>query len=91
MVHVLENPNEGERDAAKQIIGLVICAERPLMWKELQSRFCIEIDNEIADTDFQLTMSCKNLCGSLVEVQKDVRSIDSSDDIVNLVHDTARM
>ncbi|KAK0728767.1 hypothetical protein B0T26DRAFT_869746 [Lasiosphaeria miniovina] len=35
VIHVLENPDQGERDAAKNILGLVICAERPLMWKEI--------------------------------------------------------
>jgi hypothetical protein len=91
VVHVLENPNDSERDASQQILGRVMCAERPLMWKELQSWFCIEVDNETADTDFRLTMSCKVLCGSLIEVEPNTRSIASSDDIINLVHETARM
>lgn len=61
-----------------------------MMWKELQSRFCIDTTSNMADPDFKLSMSCKSLCGSLIEVEKDVESIASSDDVIDLVHDTAR-
>lgn len=60
------------------------------MWKELQSRFCIDVDSGTADPDFQLSMSCKSICGSLVELKEDPASIASSDDVVDLVHETAR-
>lgn len=60
-----------------------------MMWKELQSRFCI-IGNDTSDPDFKLSKSSKNLCGSLIEVEKDINSIASSDDVIDLVHDTAR-
>lgn len=90
-MHVLDNQKEAERDAAKRILSLVISAERPFMWKEIQSCFCIEIEAEIADPDFYLPMTCKQLCGSLVEVEQNANSTAGSDDIVDLVHDTARM
>ncbi|KAK3373193.1 hypothetical protein B0T24DRAFT_666498 [Lasiosphaeria ovina] len=88
VVHVLENPDQGERDAAKNILGLVICAERPLMWKEIQSHFCINIEAETADVDFWLPMPCKNLCGSLVYVEQTTSALDQ---VVNLVHESARL
>ena len=90
-VYVLENPNEEEREAAKKILGYTICAERPMMWKELQSRFCISIDSDTADPDFLLSVSCKNICGSLVEIEPDAVFNTSPDITVTLVHETARM
>src|SRR6266699_1479736 len=82
VIYVLEKPNGGGRDAAKQILGHAMCAERPLMRMELQGRFCIEIDGDTADPDFRLSRSCKSLYGSLVEVGKDLKSIASSDHVV---------
>ncbi len=91
MAHILESPDDGERDAAEQILRLVISAARPLMWKEIQSRFCIDLDQETADPDEALLSSCKQLCGSLLDVEKGVYSILGSDDAINLVHETARV
>lgn len=91
MVRVFENPIERERLAAKTILGLVICAERSLMWKEIQSRFFIDIDTETADADRQLRDSCKHLCGSLVEVERSPMAEPGPDDVVELVHHTARV
>ena len=90
-VYVLENPNEEERCAAKKVLAYTICAERPLMWKELQSRFCINTDSGTANPDFLLPVSCKNICGSLVEIEPDVVHNTSPDIAVTLVHETARM
>jgi uncharacterized metal-binding protein len=91
VVRVFENLIEPERLAAKTILGLIICAERSLMWKEIQSRFCIDIDTETADADRQLSDSCKHLCGSLVEVERSQIAESESDDVVELVHHTARV
>ncbi|KAK5631888.1 hypothetical protein RRF57_007602 [Xylaria bambusicola] len=90
-VRVFENPIEPERLAAKTILGLVICAERSLMWKEIQSRFCIDVNTETADADHQLLHSCKQLCGSLVEVERSQTAESKYDDVVELVHHTARV
>ncbi|KAM7203083.1 hypothetical protein V8F33_002431 [Rhypophila sp. PSN 637] len=90
VICILENPIDEEREAAKRILGLVLSAERPLMWKEIQSHFCIEIDDETADPDFRLQGSCKDFCGSLVEVEHNVKSLSGADSIVHLVHETAR-
>ncbi|KAH8684930.1 hypothetical protein BGZ61DRAFT_548682 [Ilyonectria robusta] len=90
VVRAFENPNEPQRLAAKKILGLIICAERSLMWKEIQSTFCIDIDTETADVDRQLSDSCKHLCGSLVEFERSHIAELESDDVVELVHHTAR-
>lgn len=91
VVRVFENPIEPERVTAKTVLGLIICAERSLMWKEIQSRFCIDIDDERADADRQLLDSCKHLCSSLVEVERSQISESESDDMIELVHHTARV
>ncbi|KAI5461405.1 hypothetical protein BGZ63DRAFT_508560, partial [Mariannaea sp. PMI_226] len=90
VVRVLENPSEPQRLAAKSILSLLICAERSLMWKEIQSRFCIDVDTETADTDRQLLDTCKDLCGSLVEIERNQVTESKPDDVVELVHHTAR-
>jgi hypothetical protein len=89
-VRAFENPIEAERLAAKAILGLVVCAERSLMWKEIQSRFCIDINTDTADPDLQLLNKCKHLCGSLVEIERSLIAESESDDVVELVHHTAR-
>ncbi|KAF2968408.1 hypothetical protein GQX73_g5171 [Xylaria multiplex] len=91
VVRVFENPVEPERLAAKAILGLVISAERSLMWKEIQSRFCIDINTETADVDHQLLHSCKHLCSSLVDVEHSEIAESEYDDVVEFVHHTARV
>lgn len=94
VVHILEGPDEQRAEVAKRILGLVVCAERPLMWKEIQSRFCIDLESETADPDFRLLEPCKKYCGSLVEVgRNDEHGSDSSepDVLVEVVHETARV
>jgi hypothetical protein len=65
---VLKNPIKSERLAAEQILGWVISAERPLRWREIQSRFCIDSEAGTANVQRQSVKSCKYLCGSLVEM-----------------------
>lgn len=61
-----------------------------MIWKELQSRFCIHSSSNTADPDFKLSKSCKSLYSSLVKVEKDVIAIAPSDDVIDPVHDTTR-
>jgi hypothetical protein len=65
---VLKNPIKPERLAAERILGWVASAERPLRWREIQSRFCIDSEAGTANIQRQSVKSCKYLCGSLVEV-----------------------
>ncbi|KAH6632698.1 hypothetical protein F5144DRAFT_574952 [Chaetomium tenue] len=90
VVHILEGEDEDQNGLAREILGLVICAERPLMWKEIQSRFCIDIQSETADPDLRLLDPCKKYCGSLVEVGRNDGRSSGPDDTVNIVHETAR-
>ena len=90
VVRVLENPNQGEREAASRILGHVICSPRPLLWKEIQAFFCIDVDAEMADPEFQLLEAAKYYCGSLIETTQAQGSLLSSENIVDIVHETAR-
>jgi hypothetical protein len=89
-VRILEERQKGQCELARQILDLVICAERPLLWKEIQSRFCIDVVSATADPDFRLLEPCKTYCGSLVEVGRDRNSGSGPDESVELVHETAR-
>ena len=88
---MLRNCNTFERDAAKNILGMVMCARRPLHWREIQSKFCIDPTKGEADIDRQLVLGCKQLCGSLVDVNflESERS-SPGDEIVDFVHSTAK-
>ncbi|KAK4205537.1 hypothetical protein QBC40DRAFT_36628 [Triangularia verruculosa] len=90
IVHILENPDMAQRDASRRILELVLCAKRPLRWKEIQSHFCVDLKTHTADPDFQLVEPCKHYCSSLVEVFPNRHSIGGSDDVVEIVHETAR-
>ncbi|RSL93102.1 hypothetical protein CEP52_013447 [Fusarium oligoseptatum] len=91
IIRVLGNPNKAERDAAKQILGMIMCACRPLHWREVQSKFCIDVNKGEADLDRQLVLTCKQLCGSLVDDSYLEPSFSSTGEaVVDLVHSTAK-
>ncbi|KAG4435756.1 hypothetical protein IFR05_008770 [Cadophora sp. M221] len=88
---VLKNHIKPERLAAQQILGWVICAERPLRWREIQSRFCIDPEIGNANTQKKPVKSCKHLCGSLVEVQTiELTGGVESEGEVEMVHPSAK-
>ncbi|CEF76018.1 hypothetical protein FGSG_10569 [Fusarium graminearum PH-1] len=91
IVRVLRNPNKSERAVAKHILGMIICAFRPLHWRELKSKLCIDPTKSEVDIDRELVVSCKQICNSLV----DVSYIDPSlslpgEEIIDLVHSSAK-
>jgi hypothetical protein len=88
VVHILDDPDDQQSEVARLILSFVICAERPLLWKEIQSRFCINIQHETADPDFRLLEPCKTYCGSLVEVGRDAPDSEAtfaSDELRGLI------
>jgi hypothetical protein len=93
-IHILENRLEKRFGVARRILNLVICAERPLRWREIQSHFSIDVQSGTANPKLRLLKSGKQFCGSLIEInsQKDVPGPQGSgpDDVLELVHDTAR-
>lgn len=88
---VLKNPTKPERLAAEQILGWVVSAERPLRWREIQSRFCIDAEAGKANIQRKSVKSCKYLCGSLVEVGMMRGEGDpQSEGEVEIVHPSAK-
>lgn len=69
----------------------IVCAKRTLRWNELQAIFSLDLNTETVDFEGrclrpnaldQCHSVAKRLCGSLVEI---------SNDIIHLVHHTAKM
>ncbi|KAF0645692.1 hypothetical protein FPSE5266_00755 [Fusarium pseudograminearum] len=91
IVRVLRNPNKSERAVAKHILGMIICALRPLHWREIKSKLCIDPSRSEVDIDRELVMSCKQICSSLVDVSYLEPSISSpGEEIIDLVHSSAK-
>ncbi|KAH7174004.1 uncharacterized protein B0J16DRAFT_365522 [Fusarium flagelliforme] len=92
IVRVLRNPNKAERAVAKDILGMIMSACRPLHWREIQSKFCIDPSKGEADIDRKLVIGCKHICSSLVDVSYLDPSVSSpGEEIIDLVHTTAKI
>lgn len=90
-VRILQTSPPAQREDAAKILGWLTCAERLLYWREIQAIFCIDPENDQVDyVDEHRRVSCKQLCGSLVDVHHAKNGQDGPDDIVKIVHETAR-
>lgn len=90
-MRVFQDSPPAEREDAAKILGWITCAERLLHWREIQAVFCI--DPQASQVDYhgeRLRTSCKQLCGSLVDIHRTQNGQDGPDDIVKIVHRTAR-
>lgn len=67
----------------RKILAWLVCAMRPLKWREIQCAVSIDPDLGSFNPDQRLVMQPKDICGSLVEHQ--------SDGSVHLVHTTAKL
>jgi hypothetical protein len=93
-IHILESRVEKQFGVARRILNLVICAERPLRWKEIQSYFSIDVQSETANPKSRLLKPGKQYCGSLIDISRKGDSGPQGsgpDDVLELVHETARM
>lgn len=61
---IMKKPGSSRHKTVKKILGWVICATRPLRWREIQSRFCIDADKEICNIKSLRRDSCKSICSS---------------------------
>jgi hypothetical protein len=87
---ILKKHGPSRHKTVKKILGLVICAERPLRWREIQSRFCIDADKETCNLRNLRRDSCKSICSSLVDVTDcDLFPNIESEKVVSMVHETA--
>lgn len=90
-MRIFEMSSMAEREDAKKIMGWVICARRLLRWREIQSLFCIDPTN--GDVDYEerrLRVTCKELCGSLVDIHHATSTTTGPEDVIKIVHETAR-
>ncbi|KAG0649191.1 Vegetative incompatibility HET-E-1 [Hyphodiscus hymeniophilus] len=67
-----------------KLLGWMVCAKRPLKWREIQAAVSIDPDEQTVDFDSRrLRSSVEEYCGSLIQVL--------SGDRVELVHNTAKI
>ncbi|SCV41841.1 uncharacterized protein FFB14_07565 [Fusarium fujikuroi] len=87
---VLQSNRPSRDTSVKRILGWVICAARPLRWREIQSRFCIDAEKQIFDLDNLRLDSCKRICSSFVDVADcELFPRTESEQVVTMVHETA--
>ncbi|KAI0100545.1 hypothetical protein GGR51DRAFT_532387 [Nemania sp. FL0031] len=77
-----EMGDDTARASAREILGWIACARRPLKWAEIQGAVCVDFDNYVVDHARMLSDSPKGLFASLIEIGKD--------GTVELIHETAR-
>ena len=91
VVRVLDRPPSSRRKTASTILGWLVCSPRPLRWREIQSKFCIDPEKGVCNLDNRRLDNCKVICGSLVELSPCELFKDLvTEDRVSLVHETAR-
>lgn len=77
-----ENTSEAKLKSAMTVLGWIVCAKRPLKWREIQGAVSIDWEAKTVDYKGKLSDDPKDLCASLVERR--------SDDSMELVHTTAK-
>jgi hypothetical protein len=87
---VLNQSVEAEQNAALKVLTLVVCAKRILYWREIQAIFCIDPEHGTVEFDNRLRVSCKELCGSLLDVVHAPDKPTGPESTVRIVHSTAR-
>ncbi|KAF5975669.1 hypothetical protein FBULB1_7245 [Fusarium bulbicola] len=87
---ILQNNTPSRDKSVKRIMGWIVCAARPLRWREIQSRFCIDAEQQICDIENARLDSCKRICSSFVDVTDcELFPNTESEQIVTMVHETA--
>ena len=66
----------------RQVLGWIVCAKRPLRWREIQGAICVDLEQQNVNFERKLLDSPRGLFAALVEIQ--------TDGSVELVHSTAR-
>jgi len=89
-VRIFDRSSPSRKKSATSILSWIVTAGRPLHWREIQSRFCIDPEKEICNARVKRVDSCKVICGSLVEVEScDIYPDVESEQTVAMVHHTA--
>ncbi|KAI9148085.1 DNA repair protein RAD5B [Paramyrothecium foliicola] len=82
LARILNSRSGRALDHIREILGWLVCAKRPLRWREIQGAVCIDLENQCLNYDREMSDSPKGLFASLVELR--------TDGTVQLVHETAR-
>lgn len=82
MDRIFDSRSENISHFLRKVLGWLVCAKRPLRWREIQGALCIDLSEESVDYDRKLVDTPKGLFASLVEMQ--------DDGTIELVHTTAR-
>ncbi|KAG4273469.1 hypothetical protein FPRO04_09592 [Fusarium proliferatum] len=87
---ILKRHGPSRHKTVRKILGWVTCAARPLRWREIQSRFCIDAEKETCNIRNLRRDSCKTICSSLVDVTDcDMFPNIESEQFTSMVHETA--
>ncbi|EKJ70215.1 hypothetical protein FPSE_09589 [Fusarium pseudograminearum CS3096] len=87
---VLHAAGPSAQASAKKILGWLVCSQRPLRWREIQSRFCIDVDTGLCDADDVRADNCKQLCSSLVDATDcELFPGVGSEQTITIIHETA--
>lgn len=79
---ILDDRKPSQCQGARKILAWLVCAMRPLKWREIQCAISIDADAGTFNPDQRLVLQPKDICGSLVDHR--------SDGSVLLVHSTAK-
>ncbi|KAG5662594.1 hypothetical protein KAF25_005012 [Fusarium avenaceum] len=91
VVHRVMKTNGPSRErTVKKILGWVVCSARPLRWREVQSRFCINAEKGTCNVRNIRRDGCKTICSSLVDITDcELFGTLESEQTVHMVHKTA--
>ncbi|OTA61606.1 hypothetical protein K449DRAFT_370870 [Hypoxylon sp. EC38] len=79
---ITENKAHGLTQEISMVLGWIVCAPRPLRWREIQGAMSLDIEKQEINHECRLLDSPKDLFASFIEVRPN--------DTVELIHGTAR-
>ncbi len=83
VIRIYENPNIGEQETARRLLGWMASSKRALKWHEIQGAISMNTTDQTVDFENRkLCTHVRDICGSLIEVLPGDR--------VQLVHGTAK-
>ncbi|GAW21808.1 hypothetical protein ANO14919_113330 [Xylariales sp. No.14919] len=90
-VRIFETSSTAEREDAMKMLSWITCARRLLRWREIQSLFCIDpVEGDVDYEERRLRVTCKEICGSLIDIHHATEGKTGPEDIIKIVHETAR-
>lgn len=89
-MRLFDQASPAECEDASKILGWILCAPRLLRWREIQAYFCIDpVAGDVEYEERRLRISCKELCGSLVDIHHLDANPNEPESCVKIVHETA--